>query len=79
MMFRFSVVLFMTLGFVTDSTSARQPNVVLVLTDDQGFGDVRSHGNELIDTPVHDRLAREGARFDRFTLALFVPPREQAF
>ena len=48
----------------------RQPNIVLVLTDDQGFGDVRSHGNKLIDTPVHDRIAAEGARFDRF----FVSP-----
>ena len=74
MMFRFSVFLFMTLGFVTNSTSARQPNVVLVLTDDQGFGDVRSHGNELIDTPVHDRLAREGARFDRFYVSPVCAP-----
>ena len=48
----------------------RQPNVVLVLTDDQGFGDVHSHGNELVDTPVHDRIAAEGVRFDRF----FVSP-----
>lgn len=46
--------------------SAKRPNVVLFLTDDQGYGDVRSHGNEWIDTPVHDRLAAEGARFDRF-------------
>ena len=43
---------------------------MLVLTDDQGYGDVRSHGNELIDTPVHDRIAAEGVRFDRF----FVSP-----
>ena len=48
----------------------RPPNVVLVLTDDQGYGDVRSHGNKLIDTPVHDRIAAEGVRFDRF----FVSP-----
>ena len=58
---------------LSESTSLgtqRQPNVVLVLTDDQGYGDVRSHGNELIDTPVHDRIAKEGVRFDRF----FVSP-----
>jgi arylsulfatase A len=60
------------LAAIHDPTLAadRQPNVVLVLTDDQGFGDVRSHGNRLIDTPVHDRIAEEGARFDRF----FVSP-----
>lgn len=48
----------------------KRPNVVLVITDDQGWGDVRSHGNDKIDTPVMDRLGAEGARFDRF----FVSP-----
>ncbi|MEE2947357.1 MAG: arylsulfatase [Verrucomicrobiota bacterium] len=54
----------------TTTADDRQPNVVLVLTDDQGFGDVRSHGNPLIDTPVQDRIAAEGVRFERF----FVSP-----
>jgi arylsulfatase A-like enzyme len=47
-----------------------KPNVILVLTDDQGWGDVGSHGNTTLDTPVMDRFAKEGARFDRF----FVSP-----
>ncbi len=48
------------------SQAADRPNVVLIMTDDQGWGDVRSHGNEQIDTPTMDRLAASGARFDRF-------------
>jgi len=48
----------------------RPPNVLLIMTDDQGWGDIRSHGNDKIDTPVLDRLAGQGARFDRF----FVSP-----
>lgn len=48
----------------------KRANVVLVITDDQGWGDVRSHGNDKIDTPVMDRLGSEGARFERF----FVSP-----
>lgn len=48
----------------------RRPNVLLIMTDDQGFGDVCSHGNPLIDTPVLDRLAAQSVRFDRF----FVSP-----
>ena len=54
--------------------AGKPPNVVIVLTDDQGFGDVASHGNELVDTPVHDRLAREGARFDRFYVSPVCAP-----
>jgi arylsulfatase A len=40
------------------------------MTDDQGWGDLRCHGNDKIDTPVLDRVAAEGASFDRF----FVSP-----
>lgn len=46
------------------------PNVVLILTDDQGYGDIGIHGNDTIETPVLDNLAREGVRLDRF----FVSP-----
>ncbi len=46
------------------------PNVLLIMTDDQGFGDIRSHNNPDISTPVLDRLASDGARFERF----FVSP-----
>ena len=55
---------------ISNTSAAERPNVVLVMTDDQGWGDVRSHGNEKIDTPTMDRLAASGARFDRF----FVSP-----
>jgi arylsulfatase A len=48
----------------------KRPNVIVVMTDDQGWGDIRSHGNDKIDTPVMDRLAGDGARFERF----FVSP-----
>jgi len=49
-----------------DAAPERRPNIVMVLTDDQGWGDVRSHGNPKIDTPSMDRLATQGARFGRF-------------
>jgi arylsulfatase A len=47
-----------------------RPNILLIVTDDQGWGDIYSHGNDRIDTPALDKLASEGARFDRF----FVSP-----
>ena len=60
-------------GPARDSDDSR-PNVLLIMTDDQGWGDVRSHGNDRIDTPVHDRLAAEGARFDRFYVSPVCAP-----
>jgi uncharacterized sulfatase len=45
---------------------AAPPNVVLILTDDQGWGDLGSYGSTTIQTPTLDRLAREGARFTSF-------------
>src|SRR5687767_15021237 len=42
------------------------PNVLLVMTDDQGWGDLGVHGNGKIRTPHLDRLAREGVRLTRF-------------
>lgn len=49
---------------------AAPPNILIVLTDDQGFGDVGINGNPYLDTPHMDRLAREGARLNHF----FVEP-----
>ncbi len=55
----------------SQSDATRQhPNVILILTDDQGYGDIHLHGNDTIDTPVLDNFARDGIRLDRF----FVSP-----
>jgi arylsulfatase/arylsulfatase A len=45
---------------------AKQPNVLLILTDDQGYGDVGFNGNPLVRTPTLDRMAAEAVVFDRF-------------
>ena len=46
--------------------AARRPNVILIMTDDQGHGDVGFHGNPKIHTPHMDSLARDGVRCERF-------------
>jgi len=53
-------------GAAAAATSPRKPNVLLVLTDDQGWGDLGVHGNRNLKTPHIDTLARDGARLDRF-------------
>src|SRR6516225_7044479 len=42
------------------------PNVIVILADDQGWGDLSVHGNTNLSTPNIDSLARDGALFDRF-------------
>jgi len=43
-----------------------RPNIILILTDDQGYGDFSCHGNPVLKTPNLDRLHREGRRFTDF-------------
>jgi len=52
----------------------RPPNVVLILTDDQGWGDLSCKGNRNIATPNIDRLSREGADFDWFYVTPLCAP-----
>ena len=45
---------------------AQRPNVIIVLTDDMGYGDLGCYGSKAIPTPNLDRMAREGMRFTDF-------------
>ncbi len=49
-----------------DPPATRPPNVVIVFTDDQGWGDLSCYGSTEIPTPNIDRLAEEGMRFTNF-------------
>jgi arylsulfatase A len=54
------------------------PNVVIVFTDDQGYGDLGCYGSPYIDTPNIDRLARNGLRFTDFQAAPLCTPSRAA-
>ncbi|MBI1898596.1 MAG: arylsulfatase [Acidobacteria bacterium] len=45
---------------------SRGPNILLIMTDDQGWFDLGVHGNPHVETPNIDRLAAEGVRFTHF-------------
>jgi arylsulfatase len=49
--------------------AARKPNVIVIFTDDQGYGDVGCFGAQGYQTPHLDQLAREGSRFTNFHVA----------
>jgi arylsulfatase A-like enzyme len=46
--------------------SSKRPNILLIMTDDQGWGDISLHGNDKIKTPNMDRIAKEGMQFTQF-------------
>ena len=54
--------------------AATKPNVLLIITDDQGYGDLSIHGNKDLETPIIDKLARESLRFDRFYVSPLCAP-----
>jgi len=56
------------------SSAAEQPNVIIVFTDDQGYGDLSCHGNPILETPHLDRLHSESVRFSNFHVAPVCTP-----
>tara|TARA_R110002051_G_scaffold263759_2_gene323632 strand:- start:60780 stop:62321 length:1542 start_codon:yes stop_codon:yes gene_type:complete len=46
--------------------NTEKPNVIIILFDDLGYGDLSSYGNKLIKTPAMDSVAKHGVRFTNF-------------
>jgi len=58
--------------------SFAKPNVILIITDDQGYGDLACHGNPYIETPHLDKLHSESMRFTNFHVNPFCAPTRAA-
>ncbi|MDF9798743.1 arylsulfatase A-like enzyme [Catalinimonas alkaloidigena] len=54
--------------------AASQPNVIFIITDDQGYGDIAAHGNPWIKTPNMDALHAQSARFTNFHVGTTCAP-----
>ena len=54
--------------------TSETPNVILVMTDDQGYGDLSCHGNPILKTPHLDQLHAESVRFTDFHVSPFCTP-----
>jgi len=61
----FRLIIIALLGF-SSCKGPEQPNIILIMTDDQGWFDVGFNGNVEIKTPFLDFMASEGVIFDRF-------------
>ena len=67
------------LALAFSHAAARHPNVVVILTDDQGWGDLRVNGNHNLATPHIDSLARDGATFSHFYVCQVCAPTRAEF
>lgn len=62
-----SAILFIMAGIACSrSDTNTKPNIIIILTDDQGYADVGEYGADGFDTPHLDRMADEGMRFTSF-------------
>ncbi len=59
-------VLLQTSSAAFCAVESARPNVILIMTDDQGWGETGYYGHPYVKTPVLDEMARSGLRFDRF-------------
>jgi arylsulfatase A-like enzyme len=60
----FTLALFLSSFCIRHSAFSAQPNILVILADDVGWGDAGCYGATLVKTPNIDRLAREGQRFE---------------
>src|SRR5262249_33446893 len=61
-----------------DDLRGKRPNIIFLLTDDQGYGDLSCHGNPILKTPNLDRLHDEGVRFRDFHVSPTCSPTRSA-
>ena len=66
------------LAAALNMTLAAKPNVVLVMTDDQGYGDLSCHGNPVLKTPNIDKLYGESVRLKDYHVAPTCSPTRSA-
>ncbi len=63
-----------SMGCQKQELNSKPPNVILVITDDQGYGDMGYHGNPNVKTPTLDAFARESLRFNDFHVSPVCAP-----
>jgi len=73
------VVISISVLWLTSCNSARKntqkkPNILLIMSDDQGWGDVHIHGNDIIETPTLDSLSSLSVSFERFYVSPVCAP-----
>ena len=63
---RYCFILFGVMFLTGNAKAADKPNIILIMTDDQGYGDLGCHGNPKIRTPNLDKFAKESFQLRHF-------------
>lgn len=74
-------ILFSLLAFASTAWAGLEgtrPNIIFILTDDQGYGDLSAHGNPVLKTPHLDKLRSESVRFSDFVVSPTCAPTRSA-
>ena len=66
MRLRLLLALALLIPLAAPGAPARPPNLIWIMADDLGYGDLGSYGQKVISTPHLDRMAQEGLRFTQF-------------
>ena len=72
------IALVCSAGTIHIIADAAPPNVILIMTDDQGYGDLACHGNPVIQTPCIDQLHTESLRLTNFHVSPYCTPTRAA-
>ncbi|WP_166831096.1 sulfatase-like hydrolase/transferase [Thalassoroseus pseudoceratinae] len=73
-----TTIVLLTSLLTANAMAVNRPNVILVMTDDQGYGDLSCHGNPVLKTPNLDRLYAESVRLTDFHVSPFCTPTRAA-
>ena len=73
-----SILLVSSTTSAAESLAGARPNIVLIITDDQGYGPIGRHGHLWIETPNLDRLYDRSVRFTRFLVSPTCSPTRAA-
>ncbi len=73
-----SLLAFAACSQAAETLTGKRPNIIFILTDDQGYGDISAHGNPILKTPNLDRLHNEGVRFLDFHVSPTCAPTRSA-
>ncbi|KUO62170.1 hypothetical protein APF79_04150 [bacterium BRH_c32] len=68
------ILLALNSAYFSKGYEPKRPNIVIVLTDDQGWGDLACNGNKYLNTPALDELSHSGVKFNNFYVSPLCAP-----